>query len=97
MLFVCMGSLQTPPIIDARGETDDLVAESSAVIGLIYANRLNNSTEEAKKFRSTLLSILADPDSPVWDAQMALGLRVENIDIDELRKQMEEAGDDGDV
>lgn len=75
--------------VRAGGETDTLIAEVAAVVGNIYASMCQEDAEEARYFRRTLLALLADPGSTVWDVQKALGLRVVKIDEDELRKQME--------
>lgn len=90
MLEVRIGiSNEKPWYVRAGGETDTLIAEvAAAVVAIVYA-MCQEDAEEAGKFRRTLLSLLADPDSPVWDVPEALGFRVVKIDEDELRKQME--------
>ena len=75
--------------VRAGGETETLIAEVAAVVGNIYANMCQADAEEAREFRGTLLALLVDPASPVWDVQKALGIRVVKIDEEELRKQME--------
>ena len=75
--------------VRAGGETDTLIADVAAVVGNVYANMCQADPEEARAFRWTLLAVLADPVSPVWDVQKVLGYRVVKIDEDELRKQME--------
>lgn len=78
-----------PGYVRSVGETDTLIAEVAAVVGNVYANMCQADAKEAREFRGTLLALLADPGSPVWDVQKALGIRVVKIDEDELRKQME--------
>lgn len=75
--------------VRAVGETDTLIAEVAATVGIIYADMCQKDAKEAKGFRGTLLALFADPDSPVWDVQKALGYHVVKIDEEELRKQME--------
>lgn len=75
--------------VRAVGDTDTLIAEVATVVGTVYANMCQADAEEAREFRGTLLALLADPGSPVWDVQKALGIRFVKIDETELRKQME--------
>lgn len=89
MLKVNISGNDRPAVVRVGGETNILTAEVCAVIGTIYANMYRKSKPDAKAFRSTLLSVLADPDSPAWDVEMALRYSLAVIDEDELRRQME--------
>lgn len=51
----------------ASGSALDLLVETSAVIGTVYAQLMKGSPEIAQAYREALVEGLADPESAVWD------------------------------
>lgn len=56
----------------ASGSALDLLVETSAVIGTVYARLMEGSPENAQVYREALVKCLADPESAVWDVQQAM-------------------------
>lgn len=56
----------------SSGSALDLLVETSAVIGTVYARLMEASPEIAQAYREALVEGLADPESAVWDVQQAM-------------------------
>lgn len=56
----------------AIGSALDLMVETSAMIGTVYARLMEGSPEIAQAYREALVEGLADPESAVWDVQQAM-------------------------
>ena len=55
--------------IEAKGTGQELVVESAALVGNIYRNIHKENPAAALEFKNTIIGILLDPASPVWQKE----------------------------
>lgn len=55
--------------LKADGTAKELMAETAAVIAMVYQNINKENPEAAKGYKNTLIGVLLDPDSPVWTGE----------------------------
>lgn len=55
--------------IKAKGTARELVVESAAIVGNIYQNLNEKNPTAALEFKNTIIGVLLDPASPVWQKE----------------------------
>lgn len=55
--------------VKARGTSHELAVETSAMIETIYQQIHKANPVEANNYKSKLIGVLLDPDSPVWKGE----------------------------
>ena len=54
--------------VTASGHVDEIIIDSAIMCAGLHANLKKTDPKLARLFRSKLIQLLTDPDSPVWDA-----------------------------
>ena len=55
--------------VEGTGSAQDLMAETAAVIKEVYASIKEKNPEAAAGYKSHLIVLLLDPNSPVWKCE----------------------------
>ena len=55
--------------VKADGTAKELMAETAALISIVYQNINKRNPEASKEFKNNLLGTLLDPESPVWKGE----------------------------
>ena len=65
---ICESASHKHVEVTASGHVDEIIVDSAIMFAGLHANLKKTDPKLARLFRSKLIQLLTDPDTPVWDA-----------------------------
>lgn len=79
MLKINLGAENGPSVVMATGELGDICAEIGMVIANLYKKMKQDAPPAAKAFRSSMVRMIVDPESPVWNGELKAGFAMMSV------------------